>query len=237
MCGIIGYIGKGDATAAVINALKRMEYRGYDSSGYAIIDGGGGLIIEKDSVRAGMLNAVSCGAHIGIGHTRWATHGKPSKENAHPHVSYDGMFAVVHNGIVENAAELKAEALSRITFVSETDSEVIAHLMSLEYTRLTDSDMIKLDEGGNTALEYICPNDDDGSRRDGEIRTAAVYSRSDNDGMPPRYRKNRQGCVKTLNSTEGNEHRAADADIISDRILKALENCVKQLRGAYSFAV
>lgn len=134
MCGIIGYVGE-NAAKTIVSGLKRLEYRGYDSSGIAVqsdkitVVKSVGRVEELE--KKGGLRVVG---NTGIGHTRWATHGKPSTENAHPFLSYDGRFAVVHNGIIENHLELKRELLSRgVKFSSETDSEIIAHLIAKNY--------------------------------------------------------------------------------------------------------
>lgn len=133
MCGIIGYVGGGDAAEIILGGLKRLEYRGYDSAGAAFISDGKLQIMKKQG-RVEKLAPLVKGvvAQIGIGHTRWATHGVPSDINAHPHRA--GGIAVVHNGIIENYAELKAELISGgAKFLSDTDSEVVAHLLLKNY--------------------------------------------------------------------------------------------------------
>ncbi len=135
MCGIVGYIGTRDATPIIFSGLKRLEYRGYDSAGIAVIDADGAIAIRRDVGKLENLERVLAAqpvsGHIGIGHTRWATHGKPSERNAHPHISMDGDFVVVHNGIVENYLELREELRGRgVTFQSDTDTEVIVHLIA-----------------------------------------------------------------------------------------------------------
>jgi glutamine---fructose-6-phosphate transaminase (isomerizing) len=133
MCGIIGYIGMRGATPLLLEGLKRMEYRGYDSAGVAVMNGGGvetrkaaGKISELERA----LAASPVAGDMGIGHTRWATHGVPNECNAHPHVDCKGDIAVVHNGIIENSGTLKKELIAHgHTFVSDTDTEVIAHLI------------------------------------------------------------------------------------------------------------
>ena len=144
MCGIVGYIGKGCAKDVVLDGLGKLEYRGYDSAGIALLDKGR-LAVEKiaeiqdESNKSkisklhDILKEKYSDANVAIGHTRWATHGTPSVLNAHPHVSNDGMIAVVHNGIVENYSELKEMLLKKhnIRCKSETDSEVIAQLLSV----------------------------------------------------------------------------------------------------------
>jgi glucosamine--fructose-6-phosphate aminotransferase (isomerizing) len=137
MCGIIGYVGPKQATPLLIEGLKRMEYRGYDSAGVALLDGKG-LQIRRAAGKIAKLEAVIAGdpvdGMLGIGHTRWATHGAPTERNAHPHLSDDCTVAVVHNGIIENATVLRG-ALEDIghEFRSETDTEVIAHLIEELY--------------------------------------------------------------------------------------------------------
>ena len=133
MCGIIGYIGPRSAAPILISGLKRLEYRGYDSAGVALVSRRALRVYKKEGKLARLQAALPkrLGGKVGIGHTRWATHGAPSDVNAHPHVSADGSIAVVHNGIVENAAELRERlATEGVTLVSETDTEIIAHLVA-----------------------------------------------------------------------------------------------------------
>ena len=135
MCGIIGYLGNNEATPLLLDGLKSLEYRGYDSAGIAVLDRTSGLTsTAKSASKVALLTArlQDCmpKGRLGIGHTRWATHGKPSLVNAHPHTDCGGRIVVVHNGIIENFRELRDELVSRgHTFVSETDSEVIPHLI------------------------------------------------------------------------------------------------------------
>lgn len=137
MCGIVGYIGKKSAVPVLVEGLKKLEYRGYDSSGIAVLEEGGIRIVKsvgKLAVLEEKLGTRPFHSTIGIGHTRWATHGRPSDTNAHPHLDCHGDFAVVHNGIIENYLELK-EWLSAEghLFRSETDTEVLAHLVEHYY--------------------------------------------------------------------------------------------------------
>lgn len=133
MCGIVGYIGKRDAVPVVLDGLQRLEYRGYDSAGVAVIKDGE-IVTRRDvgkliNLRVKVENDPLAGS-VGIGHTRWATHGQPSERNAHPHVSMNGDFVVVHNGIVENYLELRQELTAEgFTFSSDTDTEAIVHLI------------------------------------------------------------------------------------------------------------
>jgi glutamine---fructose-6-phosphate transaminase (isomerizing) len=134
MCGIVGYIGPRQASSVVLQGLKRLEYRGYDSAGVAVLAQNGHIAVRRDVGKLvnleTMLQSSPLDGHIGIGHTRWATHGAPSERNAHPHTSMNGRIVVVHNGIVENFAELREELTAEgVTFASETDSEVIAQLV------------------------------------------------------------------------------------------------------------
>lgn len=137
MCGIVGYTGTSQATDILIDGLKRMEYRGYDSAGIAV-QTDAGLVVKRKVGKVSGLEAIVASEHIegtcGIGHTRWATHGRPSERNAHPHTDCSGRFAVVHNGIIENFAALKEELAGRgHEFRSDTDTEVIAHLIEEAY--------------------------------------------------------------------------------------------------------
>jgi glucosamine--fructose-6-phosphate aminotransferase (isomerizing) len=139
MCGIVGYIGAKDSVPIIMDSLRRLEYRGYDSAGIAVIDAGGALAGSKAEGKLGRLaerlaNGEALSGTTGIGHTRWATHGRPSDANAHPHMDCSGRFAVVHNGIIENYGSLRAELLAKgHTFASETDTEVLAHLIESHY--------------------------------------------------------------------------------------------------------
>ena len=137
MCGIVGYIGKKDARSIILDGLQKLEYRGYDSAGVGLV-GNGEVKIYKDKGRVAHLKELvdtSFETHVGIGHTRWATHGSPTKNNAHPHTSQSGRFTIVHNGVIENFRELKAKYLSNYTFKSQTDTEVIANLLERYFNK------------------------------------------------------------------------------------------------------
>ena len=137
MCGIIGYTGGNQATPVLLNGLKMLEYRGYDSAGIALNKEKDFSVIKSEGKLENLIKKVEKAGTLstaGIGHTRWATHGKPTETNAHPHTSEDGMFCVVHNGIIENAPVIKKELEKKgYTFVSETDTEVIPQLLSYHY--------------------------------------------------------------------------------------------------------
>jgi glucosamine--fructose-6-phosphate aminotransferase (isomerizing) len=143
MCGIVGYTGKRRAVFILLEALERLEYRGYDSSGIALLEGGRIFVDKKVGKIRELIKSLwgkELNATAGIGHTRWATHGGVCELNAHPHTDGQGRFALVHNGIIENYRELKEYLLSRgVKYVSETDTEAIVHLISLNY----EGDLLK----------------------------------------------------------------------------------------------
>jgi glucosamine--fructose-6-phosphate aminotransferase (isomerizing) len=144
MCGIVGYVGDNKSVEVLMGGLRRLEYRGYDSAGIAVIDADGTLNTAKRAGKLAVLaaeletNPIPNGV-TGIGHTRWATHGGPNDENAHPHLGDDGKLALIHNGIIENFSPLKDELIAEgYTFLSETDTEVAAVLLGREYRRVGD---------------------------------------------------------------------------------------------------
>ena len=169
MCGIVGYIGQKEAVPFLISGLSRLEYRGYDSAGIAVLHDGeikvakkkGKLACLEEFIDSGSVNVTGT---FGIGHTRWATHGEPSDVNSHPHLSEGGLFAVVHNGIIENYLELK-EKLSAdgVSFKSATDTEVVAQLLEKNYngdffdTVVRTIDMLE----GSYALGIMCKDKPD----------------------------------------------------------------------------
>ena len=143
MCGIVGYLGKADAVQIILDGLEKLEYRGYDSSGIAIIENGKlstrKLAGRLSNLKASLEKKYICGT-VGVGHTRWATHGAPSDINAHPHVNEKETIAVVHNGIIENYMQLKKELIEKgYIFNSDTDTEVVAHLIDMYY----DGDLLQ----------------------------------------------------------------------------------------------
>ena len=143
MCGIVGYVGQSQAAPILLDGLGKLEYRGYDSAGMAVYDGEK-IHYEKTKGRLKLLSEKTHDGEtmpgtIGIGHTRWATHGEPNEINAHPHLNADKTIAVVHNGIIENYAKLKEKLNSRgYTFRSQTDTEVVAHLLDYYYKKYDD---------------------------------------------------------------------------------------------------
>lgn len=168
MCGIVGYIGFNQASDFLLDGMAKLEYRGYDSAGIAVIGPENVIKIQKKVGRLANLEAIVKSdpneGTVGIGHTRWATHGRPSDMNAHPHSSEDGKFAVVHNGIIENYMPLKEELIEKgYHFKSETDTEVVAHLLEDMY----DGDFVSTVRrmlarvDGAYALEIICADEPD----------------------------------------------------------------------------
>ena len=139
MCGIIGFAGNTEAVPVLLDGLERLEYRGYDSAGVAVVSADGNLQVKKSKGRLAVLREVldsqkPLSGNIGIGHTRWATHGEPSDVNAHPHIGQNGKIAVVHNGIIENYLEIKQSLIRKgVVFVSDTDTEVIVQLLEYYY--------------------------------------------------------------------------------------------------------
>ena len=166
MCGIVGYIGKQNAVDVMLQGLSKLEYRGYDSSGIAIVTNGD-VAVNKAQGKLTNLKAkiasLNLSSNIGIGHTRWATHGRPSDYNAHPHTSQNGKFAVVHNGIVENYLRLKETYLADEVFTSETDTEVVAHMLEKFYNGNFEETVVKVLEvlEGAYALVMICTDEPD----------------------------------------------------------------------------
>jgi glucosamine--fructose-6-phosphate aminotransferase (isomerizing) len=135
VCGIVGYVGRKEAAPIIVEGLKKLEYRGYDSFGVATLGNGIELAKHRGRISENASSAIKLTGKTGIGHTRWATHGAPNDINAHPHMDCSCSIAVVHNGIIENYAELKRQLVSRgHTFQSETDTEVVAHLIEEQYT-------------------------------------------------------------------------------------------------------
>ncbi|WP_308395068.1 glutamine--fructose-6-phosphate transaminase (isomerizing) [Prevotella sp.] len=150
MCGIVGYIGEKQAFPILIEGLKKLEYRGYDSAGVALVKDQGELNVYKTTGKVANLETLVAGkdieGHVGIAHTRWATHGEPSVKNAHPHVSMDGNIAIVHNGIIENYQVLKQQLVDRgYTFNSTTDTEVLCQLIDYYYNN-----------NGSNLLSAVC---------------------------------------------------------------------------------
>lgn len=166
MCGIVGYTGSQEAAPILLEGLKKLEYRGYDSAGIAVLNDN---LIEVSKVTGRITNLCEktadgkkCHGSVGIGHTRWATHGAPTDTNAHPHVSNDGKFAVVHNGIIENYIALREELIQKgYRFESQTDTEVIVHLIEMYYAGDLKKAVIKTSARlqGSYALGVVCTDE------------------------------------------------------------------------------
>ena len=164
MCGIVGYIGTQKAVPILLDGLTKLEYRGYDSAGISTIENSK-IIVTKDKGRVknlvNLLEDKNYTSNIGIAHTRWATHGKPSQINSHPHLDSTHKFSVVHNGIIENYSDIKKFLMDNgYKFISETDTEVIPNLISYYYT--SGNDLLKSisltckDLEGSYAIEVLC---------------------------------------------------------------------------------
>ncbi|PWJ66279.1 glucosamine--fructose-6-phosphate aminotransferase (isomerizing) [Fibrobacter sp. UWB15] len=165
MCGIVGYIGQNEALPILVGGLKKLEYRGYDSSGVALIEDGNIETVRASGKIAALedkLKTKPLHGHIGIAHTRWATHGAPTEQNAHPHQSFDGKISIVHNGIIENYAILKKKLQAEgVEFKSETDTEVVAHLIARYYKgNLKDAVLKAISKiEGTFGLAVICKDE------------------------------------------------------------------------------
>jgi glucosamine--fructose-6-phosphate aminotransferase (isomerizing) len=161
MCGIVGYVGSKDPVPVILEGLRRLEYRGYDSAGIAVAGGPNGLELRRAPGKLKNLEEVlrqqPLQGTYGIGHTRWATHGRPTEENAHPHRDCTGRLVVVHNGIVENYLQLKHRLTAQgHKFVTETDTEIIAHLIEAEFAAAKMNDQsISLEEGVRRAIRHL----------------------------------------------------------------------------------
>ena len=164
MCGIAGYVGNKEALSILINGLSKLEYRGYDSAGISIICDGNIKTVKKKgriSVLEEFVKNDKINGHIGIGHTRWATHGEPSDKNSHPHTNTDGSISIVHNGIIENYIKLRDDLISKgYKFLSDTDTEVVVHLLDYYYKKdknIKDAVFSTLNQiEGTYALGIIC---------------------------------------------------------------------------------
>lgn len=160
MCGIVGYVGYKQVSPVLLDGLKRLEYRGYDSSGIAVRSDDGEIVVRKSegklSKLVNQLNGSAPQGTLGMGHTRWATHGAPNDRNAHPHTDESGRVAVIHNGIIENYAELRVELQTRgHVFQSETDTEILAHLVEEEFDRRGNKGAVALLDAVRAALQRV----------------------------------------------------------------------------------
>ena len=168
MCGIVGYTGTRMAAPILLEGLRQLEYRGYDSAGIAVIHDGKVSLSKVTGRISALAEKTQDGKLLpgttGIGHTRWATHGAPTDANAHPHTSNDGRFAVVHNGIIENHAELREELIAHgYRFESETDTEVVVHLVEQYYRGNLKQAVMRASSRlrGSYALGIVCSDEPD----------------------------------------------------------------------------
>ncbi len=211
MCGIVGYIGWREASPLLLKGLKRLEYRGYDSAGIALLNGSV-LTVMKQKGSVSGLETDTCverasmqGATAGIGHTRWATHGEPSDRNAHPHENAAGDLAVIHNGIIENYSALKQELLTEgYLFLSETDSEVLVHLIDWIWSRETS---LNLESATRQALRHV----------EGAYGLCVVSSRE-----PDKIVVARKGSPLVIGIGEGEFFIASDAAPIVEHTKKVV---------------
>jgi len=210
MCGIVGYTGKGSALSPVLEGLRRLEYRGYDSAGIAlVVTQGAPLWIEKRAGKLGNLEEILGdqvpNSHSGIGHTRWATHGGPTDDNAHPHLDNEGKLALIHNGIIENYVELRAELEKRgHTFKSETDTESVVHLLS-DARKANDGDLA-------AAMREVC-----GQLR-GSFTLLAIHS-----DEPGRIVGSRRNSPLVVGVGDGENFLASDVSAFISHTKRALE--------------
>jgi glucosamine--fructose-6-phosphate aminotransferase (isomerizing) len=154
MCGIVAYVGHRQAQEVIIKGLKRLEYRGYDSAGIALLNGGLNVYKKKGKVSEleEFLKGKNLKSHIGVGHTRWATHGEPNDKNAHPHYSATKKLAIIHNGIIENYSALKQDLLRKgHVFLSDTDTEVFIHFIE----DIKENESCSLEEAVRLALTKV----------------------------------------------------------------------------------
>ena len=163
MCGIIGFTGNSDARSVILDGLKRLEYRGYDSAGIAIQNGNVINMVKTQGKVDNLVSLVEKNNQLvgscGIGHTRWATHGVPNDINAHPHMSQDGKLAIVHNGIIENQLEIKDKLIKKgMKFLSDTDTEVMVQLLSYYYNGDLKQALMKTvsEITGSYAIGVLC---------------------------------------------------------------------------------
>src|SRR5438128_9639336 len=165
MCGIVGYVGRAEATPILLEGLRRLEYRGYDSAGIAVVNGEHQFETRKCAGRiaslAKLIARKPASGHVGISHTRWATHGKVNDENAHQHFDASGKVALVHNGVIENYNALKEQLIQDgdNAFTTETDTEVLAHLIGSIYNQLNgDDSKARLVNATRAALKQVIGN-------------------------------------------------------------------------------
>ena len=223
MCGIVGYIGPQPVVPVIIEGLRRLEYRGYDSAGIAVAGGPEGLALRRAPGKLRNLETVIADSPLhgsfGIGHTRWATHGRPTEENAHPHRDGSGTLVVVHNGIVENYLTLKSALIAKgHKFVSETDTEIIAHLIEDELNLAA----------GQTSNSVILSGARSAESKDPERPGSAHTARTVQTRNPDAPEANTAEAVITL-PENGNKPTIP--------LEEAVRRAVKRITGAFAIGV
>ncbi|MFL6051601.1 MAG: glutamine--fructose-6-phosphate aminotransferase, partial [Actinoallomurus sp.] len=208
MCGIVGYVGSQSALDVVVDGLARLEYRGYDSAGAAVLADGKLTVTKRAGKLVNLRDALAESppplSRAGIGHTRWATHGPPNDRNAHPHIDCTGAVAVVHNGIIENFAALRVELEERgHELSSDTDTEAVAHLLEEEVTRGV---------GLTEAMRRVC------RRLEGAFTLVAVHA-----GEPDLVVGARRNSPLVVGVGEGENYLASDVAAFIDHTREAIE--------------
>ncbi len=248
MCGIVGYVGPRDAVEFLLSGLRRLEYRGYDSSGIATIDLDGQFSVCKtagriDTLEERLIDSPTPG-HIGIGHTRWATHGSPTDENSHPHLGGQHVLAIAHNGVIENFRPLKARLEAEgYVFRSATDSEIIAHLIASCLQSIEDQQANRADHsaGANSAMNGSSAAPD--TTKPEATKHDAQHAGSDS--------QNRSGRTAAANGASGGSHvhrstiigpsyLAAGKEAQSsqyDHLIQAVSDALSQLQGTYGLVI
>ncbi|MCU1250655.1 MAG: glucosamine/fructose-6-phosphate aminotransferase, isomerizing [Edaphobacter sp.] len=226
MCGIVGYIGPQSVVPVIIEGLRRLEYRGYDSAGIAVAGGPEGLALRRAPGKLRNLETVIADAPLngsfGIGHTRWATHGRPTEENAHPHRDGSGTLVVVHNGIVENYLTLKNALIAKgHKFVSETDTEIIAHLIEDELNQAA---------AGHLSKDVILSGARSAESKDPERSGTSQAARTFQPRNPDSSEANTAEAVLTLPETSNGHHPAIPLE-------EAVRRAVKRITGAFAIGV
>src|SRR5437879_1336991 len=226
MCGIVGYIGPQSVVPVIIEGLRRLEYRGYDSAGIAVAGGPEGLALRRAPGKLRNLETVIADSPLngsfGIGHTRWATHGRPTEENAHPHRDGSGTLVVVHNGIVENYLTLKNALIAKgHKFVSETDTEIIAHLIEDELNQAA---------AGHLSNDVIPRGARSAESKDPERFGTSQAARTFQPRNPDSSDANTAEAVLTLPETKNGHHPTIPLE-------EAVRRAVKRITGAFAIGV
>src|ERR1700722_3068664 len=235
MCGIVGYIGPQSVVPVIIEGLRRLEYRGYDSAGIAVAGGPSGLELRRAPGKLRNLETVIANSPIdgtfGIGHTRWATHGRPTEENAHPHRDGSGTLVVVHNGIVENYLTLKNALIAKgHKFVSETDTEIIAHLIEDELNQAASTTNHSNSVILSGAPERALGESNGAESKDPERSSTSQTARTFQPRNPDSPEANTAEAVLTLPETRNGNHPAIPLE-------EAVRRAVKRITGAFAIGV